>query len=173
MILYTHMQSPVGRLLLAANDVGLTCIGFPEGKGAREPEPGWAADPGPFAEVIRQLRAYFSGDLRRFALALAPQGTPFQMAVWKELCGIPYGGTATYAEIASLIGKPRAVRAVGAANGRNPIPIVIPCHRVIGSDGRLTGYGGGLDVKEKLLALERGNREGFPLLPFPHFLQPH
>ena len=170
---YTHMESPVGRLLLAADDGGLTCIGFLRGRGARDPEPGWVADPGPFADVTHQLQAYFSGNLRRFDLALAPEGTLFQTTVWKELCNIPYGGTATYAEIASRIGKPRAVRAVGAANGRNPVPIVIPCHRVIGSDGRLTGYGGGLDVKETLLALERGNREVPPLLPFPPVPQPH
>ena len=106
-------------------------------------------------ETIRQLRAYFAGELEAFDLPLAPQGTPFQLAVWKRLCEIPYGETISYGELARRIGNPNASRAVGLANGSNPIPIVIPCHRVIGSNGKLTGYGGGLPIKEKLLALER------------------
>jgi methylated-DNA-[protein]-cysteine S-methyltransferase len=167
------MESPCGRLWLTANAAGLTGIRFPGGGDAPQPRPGWVADPGPFAEVIRQLQAYFAGELRRFDLALAPEGTPFQTAVWKELCNIPYGSTATYAEIAGRIGKPRALRAVGAANGRNPIPIVIPCHRVIGSDGRLTGYGGGLEVKAMLLALEQGRRDDPRFSPFPLFARQH
>jgi methylated-DNA-[protein]-cysteine S-methyltransferase len=154
-IYFTHMKSPVGRLLLVASDRGLKGIGFPEGKMARQPERGWKADPDRFAEVIRQLTAYFSGELREFDLELAPEGTPFQLRVWRQLASIPYGTTVSYGEIARRIGSAKAVRAVGAANGRNPLPIVVPCHRVIGGDGSLTGYGGGLSVKEELLALER------------------
>jgi methylated-DNA-[protein]-cysteine S-methyltransferase len=154
---FTYMQSPAGKLLLAGNGAELKCIGFPAGKGARRSEPGWKADAAPFMEAIRQLEAYFARDLRRFDLVLAPEGTTFQLEVWRSLRDIPYGTTVSYAEIARRICRPKAVRAVGAANGRNPLPIVIPCHRVIGSDGRLTGYGGGLPVKEVLLALEQGN----------------
>ena len=106
-------------------------------------------------EALRQLRAYFAGDLEGFDLQLAPDGTPFQQKVWKALCKIPYGETISYGELAKRIGNPNASRAVGLANGSNPIPIIIPCHRVIGSNGKLTGYGGGLPIKEKLLALEK------------------
>jgi methylated-DNA-[protein]-cysteine S-methyltransferase len=103
------------------------------------------------------LRAYFAGDLRQFDLPLEPEGTPFQQRVWKELLKIPYGETRSYMEIAQHIGAPAAVRAVGAANGANPLPIVVPCHRVIGASGKLVGYGGGLNLKRRLLALERGS----------------
>ena len=106
-------------------------------------------------EPIRQLRAYFAGDLESFDLPLVPAGTTFQLDVWNRLCEIPYGETISYGELARRLGNPNASRAVGLANGSNPIPIVIPCHRVIGSNGKLTGYGGGLPIKEKLLALER------------------
>jgi methylated-DNA-[protein]-cysteine S-methyltransferase len=106
-------------------------------------------------EIVRQLRAYFAGTLEKFHLPLSPQGTQFQLGVWKRLCDIPYGETISYGELARRIGNPNASRAVGLANGSNPIPIIIPCHRVIGSNGKLTGYGGGLPIKEKLLALER------------------
>ena len=106
-------------------------------------------------ETIRQLRAYFSGKLEQFDLPLAPEGTPFQLEVWRRLCEIPYGETISYGELARRIGNPNASRAVGLANGSNPIAIIIPCHRVIGSNGKLTGYGGGLPIKERLLALER------------------
>ena len=108
-----------------------------------------------YPETVRQLEAYFAGKLESFDLRLAPEGTSFQLAVWKRLCEIPYGKTISYGELAGRIGNPNASRAVGLANGSNPIPIVIPCHRVIGSNGKLTGYGGGLPIKEKLLALER------------------
>ncbi len=155
MIAYTYLESPVGRLLLAGSHAGLKCISFQQGLGAVQPEPDWNEETGLFAEATRQLRAYFKGGLREFSLALAPDGTMFQQAVWTALRGIPYGTTISYGEIARRIGKPQAMRAVGAANGRNPLPIVVPCHRVIGSDGRLTGYGGGLHIKEALLALER------------------
>jgi methylated-DNA-[protein]-cysteine S-methyltransferase len=113
-------------------------------------------------ETMRQLEAYFSGKLRDFNLPLSPDGTPFQQAVWREVSRIPYGSTSTYAAIAAGIGKPSAVRAVGAANGRNPLPIVIPCHRVVGTNGGLTGYGGGLWIKQTLLALENRQHGLFP-----------
>lgn len=106
-------------------------------------------------ETIRQLKAYFAGELEEFDLPLAPEGTAFQLKVWENLCDIPFGETISYGELARRIGNPNASRAVGLANGSNPIPIIIPCHRVIGSNGKLTGYGGGLPIKEKLLALER------------------
>lgn len=104
--------------------------------------------------VATELREYFSGKRKTFTIELAPQGTPFQMSVWEELLKIPYGNTTTYSELARRIDKPHAVRAVGAANGANPIPIIIPCHRVIGANGTLTGYGGGIERKQWLLALE-------------------
>lgn len=154
-IYYAYMDSPVGKLLLAGNEEGLKCVGFPSGKGAVKPDKHWIPRDEPFREVIRQLQAYFAGTLREFDLPLAPEGTPFQLAVWSALRRIPYGGTVSYGEIARSIGKPKAMRAVGGANGRNPIPIIVPCHRVIGCDGSLTGFGGGLTVKQKLLDLER------------------
>lgn len=154
-VCYTHMESPAGTLLLAAGEKGLQLISFPDGRHARHPEPGWHEDRKPLEPVIRQLNAYFAGKLQDFELTLDPHGTPFQLKVWKRLTEIPYGETISYGELARRIGNPAASRAVGLANGSNPIPIVIPCHRVIGSNGKLTGYGGGLPTKEKLLALER------------------
>jgi methylated-DNA-[protein]-cysteine S-methyltransferase len=156
-IYYTYMESPVGNLLLAGSVGGLEWICFKKSKGAVEPQPHWQPSKLHFTEAIRQLDAYFNGALKTFDLPLAPEGTPFQKTVWRELLKVPYATTVSYAEIARRIGKPTAVRAVGAANGCNPLPIVVPCHRVIGSDGRLTGYGGGLAVKQFLLALERGS----------------
>jgi len=152
---YSEMQSPAGSLLLAADDAGLRQIIFMNGRDRARPDPSWVLDRSAFAETIRQLEAYFAGGLESFNLPLAPQGTPFQLQVWRELCEIPYGETISYGELARRIGNPKAFRAVGLANGSNPIPIIIPCHRVIGSNGKLTGYGGGLPIKEKLLALER------------------
>jgi methylated-DNA-[protein]-cysteine S-methyltransferase len=152
---YTEIDSPVGQLLLAADDAGLRQVLFVKGKRTVGPDPAWRKDRGPFTDTVRQLRAYFSGELERFSLPLAPEGTPFQLEVWRRLCEIPYGETMSYGDLARRLGNPGASRAVGLANGTNPIPIVIPCHRVIGSNGALTGYGGGLPVKEKLLALER------------------
>lgn len=152
---YTQIDSPVGRLLLVADDAGLRQIQFVNGRHRAQPEPAWREDRGPFQETIRQLREYFAGDLEEFNLPLAPEGTPFQLKVWRQLCDIKYGQTISYGELARRIGNPKASRAVGLANGSNPISIVIPCHRVIGSNGKLTGYGGGLPIKEKLLALER------------------
>jgi methylated-DNA-[protein]-cysteine S-methyltransferase len=152
---YTHLLSPIGSLLLAADSTGLRQITFPKNGSPASSQPDWIEDSSALAEPIRQLRAYFAGELENFHLPLAPQGTPFQQTVWKELCKIPYGETISYGQLARRIGNPNASRAVGLANGSNPIPIIIPCHRVIGSNGKLTGYGGGLPIKEKLLALER------------------
>ena len=152
---YTQMDSPLGPLLLVADDAGVRQILFVNGRHPARPDASWKQDRARHTETIRQLQAYFAGELETFDLQLAPQGTPFQLAVWRRLCDIPYGETMSYGQLASQIGNPKASRAVGLANGSNPIPIVIPCHRVIGSNGKLTGYGGGLPIKEKLLALER------------------
>jgi methylated-DNA-[protein]-cysteine S-methyltransferase len=152
---YAYLESPIGTLLLAADANGLQQILFStDGRPAR-PDPTWQEDAAALAEVVRQLNAYFAGELENFDLAVSPQGTPFQQKVWRELQKIPYGETLSYGELARRIGNPKACRAVGLANGSNPISIVIPCHRVIGSNGKLTGYGGGLPIKEKLLALEK------------------
>jgi methylated-DNA-[protein]-cysteine S-methyltransferase len=151
---YTRIESPVGKLLLAAEAQGLRLVSFESSKRATPVQPDWKEDKAPFVEVIRQLQAYFDGDLREFDLPLAPEGTEFQLRVWNSLRTIPYGETISYAQLAQKIGNSRAVRAVGLANGSNPIPIIIPCHRVIGSDGSLTGFGGGLSNKKKLLDLE-------------------
>lgn len=152
---FARIPSPVGPLLLAADDIGLRQVEFVNGRNTVRLNPAWRQDETSLREPIRQLRAYFAGELEAFDLPLAPQGTPFQLTVWRRLCEIPYGETISYGELARRIGNPNASRAVGLANGSNPIAIIIPCHRVIGSDGKLTGYGGGLPIKEKLLALER------------------
>ncbi len=123
-----------------------------------KPESSWRLDDRQFADAIGQLEAYFAGELKRFNLRLAPEGTPFQLKVWNALLTIPYGETISYGELARRLGDMHASRAVGAANGRNPLPIVVPCHRVIGADGTLTGYGGGLPIKKALLALEQEHR---------------
>jgi len=151
---YRYIDSPVGRLLLAGDDSGLKLIGFPDGKGRLEPAPDWTLDENCFREAQAQLAEYFAGRRTEFDLKLAPRGTAFQLAVLQALQAIPYGETRSYQDIAEALGKPKAVRAVGAANGRNPLPIVIPCHRVIGKNGSLTGFGGGLATKEFLLRLE-------------------
>jgi methylated-DNA-[protein]-cysteine S-methyltransferase len=158
MIQPTHfavMDSPFGRILLAANGRGLKHLNFQDGARPLAPGEDWREDAVPFSEAIAQLKAYFRGESTRFDLQLAPGGTPFQQRVWRLLQAVPYGSTASYAQLAEQIGNPKAVRAVGAANARNPLPILIPCHRVIGSDGALTGYGGGLNLKCRLLELER------------------
>lgn len=154
-ISYTRMESPLGPLLLVADHAGLRKILFVKGRESAHPDAAWEQDGSRFAEPIRQLNAYFAGKLESFELNVQPQGTPFQLQVWRRLCEIPYGQTISYGQLAARLGNPKASRAVGLANGANPIPIVIPCHRVIGSNGKLTGYGGGLPMKEKLLALER------------------
>lgn len=152
---YRYVKSPIGEILIAGDDDGLRFIGFPEGKGRIEPQDGWTRSERAFADAARQLKEYFAGKRQTFDLELAPTGTRFQRAVLHALQRIPYGETRSYADIAQAIGNPRAVRAVGAANGRNPLPIVIPCHRVIGSNGSLTGFGGGIEAKRFLLDLER------------------
>ena len=152
---YTFMKSPVGTLLLAANHEALCSISFPSEGRPATPDEHWKEDEQALRKTIEQLLAYFAGELETFDLPLAPEGTAFQQKVWKELCQIWYGQTVSYGELARRIGNDKASRAVGLANGSNPIPIIIPCHRVIGSNGKLTGYGGGLPIKEKLLALER------------------
>jgi methylated-DNA-[protein]-cysteine S-methyltransferase len=151
---HTYLPSPLGRILLAADDHGLTMINFQDGKGAKEPPRGSIESMAPFKEAVRQIRSYFQGKLKDFNLPLSPQGTTFQLGVWKALCRIPYGQTISYRDLAHQSGRPKAWRAAGAAAGRNPLPIVVPCHRVIGSDGRLTGYYGGTHLKEYLLKLE-------------------
>ena len=151
---YRYMDSPIGSLLLAGDASGLKIIGFPEGKGKVTPPSEWIEDKDGFVDVVQQLKEYFDGERTEFDLRLSPSGTPFQLDVLDALLTIPLGETRSYQEIARQIGRPSAVRAVGAANGRNPIPIVIPCHRVIGADGSLTGFGGGLETKRFLLELE-------------------
>jgi methylated-DNA-[protein]-cysteine S-methyltransferase len=159
---YTHTDSPVGRLLLAGDEEGLRLICFPTETKARTLETGWRRNAEAFKTTIQQLQAYFAGELTEFSLNIVPRGTSFQLLVWTALQQIPYGETISYGELARTIGRPTASRAVGAANGSNPLPIVVPCHRVIGSTGKLTGFGGGLDIKAALLALERNvcNTEG-------------
>lgn len=151
---YCFLETPIGELLLAGENGALSMIGFPRGSMRREPEHDWIFNEQPLAEACSQLREYFAGERREFDLPLQLDGTEFQVSVLEALQEIPYGKTTSYGEIAKRIGRPKAVRAVGAANGRNPIPIVVPCHRVIGSTGDLTGFGGGLDTKEALLRLE-------------------
>lgn len=154
--LFTHVASPVGPLLLTA-DAGspaLTRVHF----GARR-DAGWIEDAAAFGEAERQLAAYFAGELTVFELPLAPRGSPFQLAVWREIAAIPYGHTISYGELARRTGDVSAARAAGLAAGANPLAIVVPCHRVIGASGKLTGFGGGLPIKARLLALERGERE--------------
>jgi methylated-DNA-[protein]-cysteine S-methyltransferase len=138
-------------LRLVASDSGLRSIEFEPWRRLQGCRPGTHPVT---AETVRQLRAYFAGKLRRFDLPLDMQGTDFQLRVWRELEAISFGETRSYSQIAAAIGAPRAVRAVGAANGANPIPIVVPCHRVIGAGGTLVGYGGGLPLKKRLLELE-------------------
>jgi len=154
LISYTTIESPVGRLLLAGDQLGLRRVSFENSKRSTPLQPGWKRDSGSFTEVIRQLQAYFGGELKDFDLPLSLEGTDFQLCVWRSLSTIPYGETISYGQLAHRIGKAKAVRAVGLANRCNPIPIIIPCHRVIGSNGSLTGFGGGLSIKKKLLALE-------------------
>ena len=153
---YCHVPSPIGDLLLAGSSGALELISFPTGPKARIPDPDWERSERTFAEAVAQLNAYFARELREFDLDTHLTVTPFREVVLNELRRIPYGETRTYGDIAARIGRPKAVRAVGAANGSNPLPIVIPCHRVIGAGGQLTGFGGGLETKRYLLGLEQG-----------------
>jgi methylated-DNA-[protein]-cysteine S-methyltransferase len=162
MILYDTMPSPVGELLLTAEVAGLTGVYFEphdvEHRAGREWQPVAAGPSGAAADILAaaraQLDAYFAGKLTTFSLPLAAHGTPFQQRVWTALLGIGFGQTLSYGELARRLGTPRAMRAVGGANGRNPIPVVVPCHRVIGADGSLTWFGGGIDRKRWLLQHE-------------------
>ncbi|WP_329620387.1 methylated-DNA--[protein]-cysteine S-methyltransferase [Streptomyces sp. NBC_01255] len=156
---HTVVDSPYEPLTLVAVDGVLSRIHM-TGQRHRPPEETFGeSDPRPFGETVRQLDAYFAGDLTEFDLPLHLVGTPFQLRVWAELCRIPYGETRTYGELAEALGNPTASRAVGLANGKNPVGIVVPCHRVVGASGSLTGYGGGLDRKQRLLAFESGTEE--------------
>jgi len=156
---FTYLDgTPVGRLLIAGDENGLRHVSFAKSHFSAPvttPEEDWEAQEKPFKEVIKQLNAYFSGKLQDFDLPLAPEGTEFQQKVWQALRNVKFGTTASYGSIAAQIGNPAASRAVGMANGRNPISIIVPCHRIIGSSGKLVGYGGGLKYKETLLKLER------------------
>lgn len=149
----TEVGSPVGRLTLVADGAGMLC-GLYVGDDRRAAGP-WRLDSGPFGEAVEQLGQFFAGERTAFDLPLALHGTPFQRAVWDALLDVPYGTTTTYTALAAAAGRPLAVRAAGAANGRNPISIVVPCHRVVGLDGRLRGYAGGTPAKAHLLAHER------------------
>ena len=152
---YTFVPSPVGQLLLAGSQDALKVIGFSTGNKARGTQPDWQRRDELFVDAAQQLAEYFDGKRRAFDLPLQPEATPFQALVLKALQRVPYGETHSYGEIARAIGRPKAARAVGTANGNNPLPIVIPCHRVVGSNGALTGFGGGLPTKRYLLDLER------------------
>ncbi|HYA67668.1 MAG TPA: methylated-DNA--[protein]-cysteine S-methyltransferase [Acidimicrobiales bacterium] len=154
-ILTTTVDSPIGPLTLTAVDDRLTGLHMHEQRHAPERREGWEHDASAFKDVVAQLEAYFVGELRQFDVALSMEGTDFQRRVWAGLCEIPYGETISYGELARQVGNPGASRAVGLANGRNPVAIIVPCHRVIGADGSLTGYGGGLERKVWLLDHER------------------
>ena len=151
---WQEIDSPIGPLLLAGDRETLRCVSFQRPGRSMRPEPSWRKDASRFSDVRAQLEQYFAGERREFSLKLAFDGSEFQQTVWQFLQTIPYGTTTTYGEIAARIGRPGAARAVGLANGSNPIPIIVPCHRVIGADGSLTGFGGGLATKRALLALE-------------------
>ena len=154
-VVHDTIPTPIGALLLIGDSSGLIHIGLPQSRHPLPLDPSWQRDADAFVEARRQFDAYFAGERTTFDLPLSPRGTDFQRAVWKALCDIPYGETISYAELARRIDRPRAVRAVGLANGANPLSIIVPCHRVIGSNGSLTGYGGGLDAKRWLLDLEQ------------------
>ncbi len=155
---YCYFESPVGKLLLTGNE-SLENLYFPKGNTRIEPKKEWIHSKENFKEALNQLAAYFQGERTIFDLKINATGTDFQKRVWQELVKIPYGETISYGELAKRIGNPNASRAVGMANGKNPIPIIVPCHRVIGKDGSLTGFGGGVDIKKKLLELEKKNKK--------------
>jgi len=153
---YAYLETPIGTLLIAGDESAVRRIYFPKGGKAVRPEAGWEeSERGPVGKAIRQLREYFAGRRIDFDLPLAPEGTAFQRSVWQRLKEIPFASTISYGELARRVGNPKASRAVGSANGANPLPIVIPCHRVIAGDGTLGGFGGGLPTKQTLLDLER------------------
>jgi methylated-DNA-[protein]-cysteine S-methyltransferase len=154
MTFYTTLDTPIGELMLTGDGEALTALYLP----GRHPAPraAWRRDDARFVAAATQLREYFAGERTEFDLSLRLEGAPFEREVWEALLGIGYGETVSYGEIARRVGHPGSARAVGAANGRNPIAIIVPCHRVIGADGSLTGYGGGLECKRALLDLEAG-----------------
>lgn len=162
---YEHIESPIGPIVLAGNGEAVQWVGLPESRHPLTIPDEWTRNSKPFVEAKRQLDAYFAGELTDFDLPLLPHGTEFQQRVWKALCTIPYATTISYAELARRVGNPKASRAVGLANAANPLSIIVPCHRVIGANGSLTGYGGGLPAKQHLLDLERRHapRERFTL----------
>ncbi len=141
--------------MIAGDESVIKMMSFPRGRKQRGIEPGWCESKSAFRSVTEQLDEYFQGDRINFSLPLSPDGTEFQQQVWQALLEIPYGHTTSYGDIAKMINRPTAARAVGTANGANPIPIIIPCHRVIGSTGKLTGFGGGISTKKWLLAHEK------------------
>lgn len=153
-VYFDRFDSPIGPLTVAADEQGVRHILFAENRHDARDRERWQRDPDAVAEPRRQLLQYLHGQRRQFELALAPVGTDFQLQVWHTLAQIPFGATWSYRQLAERIGRPAAARAVGAANGRNPLPIVLPCHRVIGNNGALTGFGGGLPTKAALLRLE-------------------
>jgi methylated-DNA-[protein]-cysteine S-methyltransferase len=155
-LLYTTVESPIGELLLLSDGDALHGLHMQDGRRPIRVADDWRRAEQPFAEARRQLDEYFAGDRVEFELPLAATGSDFELLVWRALEEIPYGETTSYGELARRIGHPDRARAVGAANGRNPISIVVPCHRVIGADGKLVGYGGGLERKRYLLELEQG-----------------
>jgi methylated-DNA-[protein]-cysteine S-methyltransferase len=169
---YKHIDVPFGKLLLVGEEA-LEIVGFPHGKMAIDVGEGWSHDKTAFLDAAEQLQAYFAGELEKFSVLMKPSGTEFQKDVLQALMSIPFGETRSYKDVAAMIGRPKSVRAVGAANGRNPLPIIIPCHRVIGADGSLTGFGGGVAVKAYLLKLEAGGKKsaleqvGFDFLRAP------
>ncbi|MEP6882521.1 MAG: methylated-DNA--[protein]-cysteine S-methyltransferase [Dokdonella sp.] len=152
---YETIDTPIGPVTLVGDGEALSMVGLPESRRPLVISAHWKREPTAFVEAKRQFAAYFAGELVEFDLPLAPRGTEFQLGVWKALCTIPYAATVSYAELAQRIGNPKASRAVGLANGANPLSIIVPCHRVIGANGSLTGYGGGLKAKQALLDLER------------------
>jgi len=155
-LLYTVIESPIDDLLLVGDDEALHRLDMREGRRPVAIDPRWQRDDDAFADVRAQLDEYFAGSRREFELEFELHGNPFERRVWQALCEIPYGETVSYGEVARAIGAPDAPRAVGLANGRNPIAVIVPCHRVIGANGSLTGYGGGLERKRRLLDLESG-----------------
>lgn len=157
---YDQLNTPFGLLLIVVDDIGLLRIDFQQGARRGRILPDWEHDPERLAPVLQELQEYFAGVRQEFTVQITFRGTAFQNRVWQELTRIPYGRTITYTELARRIGSPKAIRAVGAANARNPLSIIVPCHRIIGSDGSLTGYAGGLAVKEGLLRLEGARGAG-------------
>jgi len=154
MIQYTVLESPIGPLPVARDELGIRTVLLPEGRMKADPDPSWVRDDAAFDDVRTQLGEYFAGTRTSFDLPLHLVGSAWQRKVWQALLDIPCGETESYGGLAARIGSPGAARAVGLANGQNPVPIVVPCHRVIGTNGSLTGYGGGLDAKRWLLAHE-------------------